>query len=259
MFKHSLEDYLYPSQEKLFKRLRKEYTKGAGIYYADMSFILVKGTTPIMLIAHLDTVHQSQPYDICKTSDGNIIMSPQGIGGDDRCGVYSICKAYDLSPQKPWLLFTCDEEIGGIGANTFVKCYKKHKLPYELDELKFLVEVDRRGANDAVYYDCENLEFEEYIFSFGFQTAIGSFSDISVIAPVLKVAAVNLSSGYYNAHTLHEYINRAELERTTKCVIEMVADAADKEFPRFEYHKNRDADKSIYLYPYNDDEWFYSK
>ena len=84
-------------------------------------------------------------------------------------------------------------------------------MPTELDALKFLVEIDRKGANDAVYYDCDNPDFEEYITGKGFQTAIGSFSDISLLAPELGVAAVNLSSGYYNAHTLHEFINVNEL------------------------------------------------
>ena len=53
--------------------------------------------------------------------------------------------------------------------------------------------------------------FEAYITGKGFTTAIGSFSDISLIAPELGVAAVNFSSGYYNAHTLHEFIDVNEL------------------------------------------------
>ena len=146
-------------------------------------------------------------------------MSPQGIGGDDRCGVYALVKSYELSPVKPYLLFTTDEETGAKGAKTFVKCLDQ--LP-ELKELKLIIEIDRRGRNDAVYYDCDNPDIEEYINSKGFVTDYGTFSDISVIAPALGIAAVNLSSGYYNAHQLHEYINRAELEATITKVVEIV-------------------------------------
>ena len=170
-------------------------------------------------------------------------MSPQGIGGDDRCGVYALVTAYRKSEVKPWLLFTCDEEIGGVGAEKFCEHHRKGKLPKELDGLKLLVEIDRKGEKDAVYYECGNEEFEEYITSKGFETEYGSFSDISVIAPELGVAAVNLSSGYYNAHTLHEYINRAHLNATIEKVIEIVADASAEDFPKYEYVNAWDDDR----------------
>ena len=188
-----------------------------------------------MLLAHLDTVHEKPVKHICMSFDKNILMSPQGIGGDDRCGVYAIVKAHEASPVKPWLLFTCDEEIGGVGADIFADNHSKGNLPTSLDTLKLLIEIDRKGSKDAVYYNCDNSEFEAYIISKGFVTAYGSFSDISIIAPELGVAAVNLSSGYYNAHTLHEYINRKQLEAVIRSIIGIIADAAKPDFPRYEY------------------------
>ena len=86
-----------------------------------------------------------------------------------------------------------------------------------------------------MYYDCDNPEFEAYITSKGFETQCGSLSDISLLAPALGVAAVNLSSGYYNAHTQHEYIDRKHLNATVKKVVEIVADAAKPDFPQYEY------------------------
>ena len=104
-----------------------------------------------------------------------------------------------------------------------------------MDTLKLIIEIDRRGSNDAVFYQCANLDFEKYITGKGFKVAQGSFSDISLIAPELGIAAVNLSSGYYNAHSLHEYIIRSELESTIEKVCEIVADAANPDFPKFVY------------------------
>jgi len=204
-----LEDFLRPTQKQLFKLLAKKF-KGKAIL-SKGNFILVRGTAPVMLVAHLDTVHTEPVRQICASKDGNILMSPQGIGGDDRCGVFALVKIYLSAQVKPWLLFTCDEEVGGLGAQQFCIAYSQRRLPNELDDLKFLVEIDRKGKNDAVFYDCDNPDFEAYITGNGFTTAIGSFSDISLIAPELGVAAVNLSSGYYNAHTLHEFINVNEL------------------------------------------------
>lgn len=228
-----LESFLRPDQKRLFEMLRNMF-KGRVIC-RKKAYVLVHGEAPILLVAHLDTVHEQPVLDICTSKDGNILMSPQGIGGDDRCGVYAICSAYELSKVKPWLLFTCDEEVGGVGADEFVSDHIKKKLPKGLDDLKLIVEVDRRGSRDAVYYDCDNEQFEDYITSKGFKTEYGSFSDISVIAPELGVAAVNLSSGYYNAHTLHEYIVRPQLEKTTLAVADIVEDASHEDFPKFEY------------------------
>lgn len=226
-----LEKFIKQTQKDLFGKLLNMFS-GQAIFCKE-HFILVKGAAPILLVAHLDTVHKHPVKNICTSADDNILMSPQGIGGDDRCGVYALVNAYESSAIKPYLLFTCNEEVGGVGAKTFVKCLDK--LPPELSNLKCIVELDRKGSRDAVYYDCDNPNFEKYITSKGFETAQGSFSDISVIAPALGVAAVNLSSGYYNAHTLHEYINRKELNSTLAKVIEIVSDSARQDFPRYEY------------------------
>lgn len=228
-----LEEFIYPTQTKLFDRLLSTY-RGRVAFVKD-AFILVRGVSPVLLVAHLDTVHDKAVETICASEDGNILMSPQGIGGDDRCGVYALASVYEAAPIKPWLLFTCDEEIGGLGADKFCLAHERGKLPDELDALKFIVEIDRRGANDAVFYDCDNPAFSAYVTGNGFETAYGSFSDISYIAPELSTAAVNLSSGYYYPHTLHEYINRSELEHTIDRVAEMVHDATRSEFPAFVY------------------------
>lgn len=229
----SLEDFLKPTQKELFARLRTRY-KGR-INACKNSYILVRGEAPVLLVAHLDTVHSEPVKQICKTRNGETLMSPQGIGGDDRCGVYALNAAYEQSEIKPWLLFTCDEETGGVGASVFCAKYRKGVLPKELNKLKLIIEIDRKGENDAVYYNCGNEDFENYITGKGFKTAFGSFSDISYVAPELGIAAVNLSSGYYNAHTLHEYINRKQLENTVKKVVEIIAESVNPEFPRYEY------------------------
>ncbi|MBO4780535.1 MAG: hypothetical protein J5497_07860 [Selenomonadaceae bacterium] len=161
------------------------------------------------------------------------MISPQGIGGDDRCGVFALCHIFHAAQVKPWLLFTCNEEVGGLGAKAFCLAHQQKQLPKDLDSLKFIIELDRKGKNDAVFYNCANPEFEQYITGKGFKTAQGSFSDISLIAPELGTAAVNLSSGYHNAHTRHEYINRAELNATIDKVIDIIDDV--HHLPRFEY------------------------
>lgn len=214
---------------QLFNRLTRRYEN--AIHEA-IKYILVPGEAPVLLVAHLDTAHLEKVETICRSS--KILMSPQGIGGDDRCGVYALVSIHEKAKKKPWLLFTCGEEIGGVGANRFIEAlYKDNELMERMRSMKLIIELDRKGKDEAVYYNCYCPELENYITSKGFHTDIGSYSDIVDIAPVLGVAAVNLSCGYYNAHTQHEYIVIPELENTIKVVTEIVNESDG--LPSFSY------------------------
>ena len=228
------------SQEQLFSILTSNFGKKA--IAKEGSYILVKGAAPILLVAHLDTVHKEGVREVCIDVEHRVMMSPQGIGGDDRCGVYGLLKVYNESPVYPWLLFTCDEEVGCIGARDFTRDYVNGLLPEcsGLSQVKFIVEIDRQGEKDAVYYDCANEDFEDFVTSYGFVTTPGLYSDISEIAPTLGIAAVNLSSGYYKANTTSEYIMLDHLEWTIERVKEMVIASCRKEVGHFEYIDSMD-------------------
>lgn len=185
-------------------------------------FLYAPGTVPVLLVAHLDTVHREKPEIICFSEDGRFLMSPQGIGGDDRCGVYMILRI--VQSANCHVLFCEDEETGGNGARAFTESRLRLNVNY-------IVEMDRRGENDAVFYGCDNPGFTDFVLSFGFQEKQGSFSDISLVAPYLKTAAVNLSAGYYNEHRPHECIDMMAVENNIRRVVHMVQ--ADTEHFRF--------------------------
>ena len=169
-------------------------------------YLYVKGDIPIMLVAHMDTVFANPPKDVLYDKNTDIIYNPSGgLGGDDRCGIYIILKL--LSDYRPYVLFTEDEEIGLVGAK---KAAKKIERP----NIKYIIEFDRKGKNDCVFYYCGNKEFMDYIQSFGFEKSYGSKSDISILGPSWDIASVNLSSGYYNAHKKNEYIIFNDLRET---------------------------------------------
>lgn len=191
-------------------------------------FLYAEGDAPYMLVAHLDTVHQKSPSIICYSDDRNYIMSPYGIGGDDRCGVYIILSLLNRLPFKPYLLFTMGEEKGGLGARAYIDYMCEQE---DIPELKYIVEYDRKGNKDCVFYQCDNKDFTEFVEGFGFKTAHGSFTDISVIAPEFGVAAVNLSSGYYNPHTQHEVVCVSDMENVIDASLKMLC----TECEQFEY------------------------
>ena len=221
-------EILTKSQVELFQFLKKYYGKKV-LNSRSGKYLVIKGNVPVLMVAHLDTVHKETVKTICKSK--NILMSPQGIGGDDRCGVYALMRVYEERPNKPYLLFTCDEEIGGIGADAFAKDWLYGKISPELDMMNFMIEVDRKGFLEAVYYSCDNPYFEDFISSFGFITDWGTYSDIESLMPIMGIAGVNLSAGYYNPHTIGEYINLEHLEAT----IDRVKEILEGDLPMFEY------------------------
>jgi hypothetical protein len=137
--------------------------------------------------------------------------------------IFEVIKKHNCS-----VLFCEDEEIGAIGAEKFLESKVSNGL-----EFNYIIEFDRKGNDDAVFYDCDNKEFEEFITQKFYTTAYGTFSDISTLAPALGCAAVNLSCGYYKAHTKDEYVVFPEMIAS----IEAACDILDRttEDDKFEY------------------------
>ncbi len=220
----TFEEILHMRQKEL-KHFLAAYLKEQGyLVERQNGFLYARGEIPVLLVAHLDTVHQEKPSIICRSEDRRYMMSPQGIGGDDRCGVYMILQI--LKEVRCHVLFCEDEETGGRGARAFAGSGIAVDVNY-------IVEMDRRGNNDAVFYSCDNPEFTEFVCSFGFEEASGSFSDISVIAPYLKTAAVNISAGYYNEHRQHEMIDCKAMENNIRRITQM-ATVQTEHFPYME-------------------------
>ena len=210
----------------LLKVLTKKYGEKNITLYDNNIF--AKGTVPITLIAHLDTVFLHPPVDFYYDQEQKVLWSPDGLGADDRAGVYAILEIISKTKNnKPSVLFCRDEETGCLGATSFVE---KFKSP--LTETKYLIELDRRGKNDCVFYDTDNPEFIKYIESFGFKEASGTYSDVLEIGSAWKVPGTNLSVGYYDEHSHAEHLKVEELEDTIRKVVKMIN---EKNIPNFEY------------------------
>ena len=208
-----LKQILQLSQKELKNHLEDTLQESGYQTINRKGFLYAPGDVPVLLVAHLDTVHQEKPEIICFSGDGRFLMSPQGIGGDDRCGVFMILQI--IQDVKCHVLFCEDEETGGNGARAFTQSGFKMNVNY-------IVEMDRRGGNDAVFYECANPDFTDFVLSFGFEEKAGSFSDISVLAPYLETAAVNISAGYHNEHRLHECIDMLAVENNIRRIGQMI-------------------------------------
>lgn len=217
-------------------------------------YLYAVGTIPVALVAHMDTVFTDTPTDwsIFHDTEKGVYWSPYGLGADDRAGVFAILKILQQG-YRPSVILTLGEEKGGLGAQHFVQDYP---MPVE-KKLNFLIELDRRGYNDCVFYQCDNDDFVDFITQFGFELDTGSFSDISFICPAWKIAGVNLSVGYYNEHSEIEFLLETTLIRTI-FLTEKILEAADLLDKPFEYIEAVIYDKEFFekflAYPGEDEE-----
>lgn len=231
----------------LVSKLKEE---GYQEIVSEDGFLYAKGTEPVLLTAHLDTVHKKRIktfYEAIDSEGVRTVYSPEGIGGDDRCGVFMILQL--IKEHKCSVLFCEDEEVGGVGSDKFIKT----KFLEDLKELNYMIELDRKGKKDAVFYFCDNDEFLEFVTeNTGYKEDWGSFSDISVLAPVAGIAAVNLSCGYYNAHTTSEYVVLEHMFDTIIAVKRMLNAEGQKQFEYIESYYSgyveRDYCEEIGLY-----------
>ena len=236
----------YILKQYVYEQLKETHE---NVFYKD-GFVYAEGKLPMLLVAHMDTVHKKLPKKIIWKNGA--FSSPNGIGGDDRCGIFmilEIIKQYNCS-----VLFCEDEEIGGVGAEKFIGTKLADGL---VGKFNYIIEFDRKGKDDAVYYNCDNPDFENFISADGFySTSYGSFSDISTVAPFLKAAAVNLSCGYYKAHTNEEYVVWNEMINSMEAAKMILARTTMED--KFEYIEGKYSSNwyNYYGYGYGYDDYY---
>lgn len=242
------------SQKALKNHIKQKLQSTHGEIMSGDGYVFAQGKFPVLLMAHLDTVHKKLPNIIEYDEAQDVISSPNGIGGDDRCGVYMIFKI--LKKYNCSVLFCEDEEVGCVGADKFVQTVLARQLSFN-----YIIEFDRANANDAVFYQCANDDFEKFITKEFYKKQYGSFTDICEVAPVVGCAAVNLSCGYYKAHTTSEYVVLSEMERSIVEACKILERTTEND--KFEYIESY-SNYGYYggpraLYDYDDDEYYTSK
>lgn len=212
--------------------LKKIFTEDRCIITEAYSVAL--GDIPVGLVAHLDSVFEETKvyknlihlyYDQRK----RVAFCPGTGGFDDAAGIFGILKLLTKG-YRPTIIFTTDEELCCKGVQQLVKDIPNCPVP-----LKYIIELDRQGQDDAVFYDCDNRDFIDYIEEKLFNFNVGSYSDISVIGPAWGIACVNLSIGYLDEHSYREILRTDWFEETIEKVENLLSLATRKDVPSFKY------------------------
>ena len=182
------------------------------------NIIVVKGDADWYpcVIAHLDTVHNIVPelklYQT-QTGDDHTVLYAKcgkkktGIGGDDKCGIFSLLYVLERFEVIKCVFFT-KEEAGCRGSAQIDLTL--------LDDVGYVIQLDRWGRKDFICTDTDydfvsekfNADLKELKEQFGYVDASGLITDaVKLFRRDIGVCCINLSCGYYQHHSASEKID----------------------------------------------------
>ena len=168
------------------------------------------------LVAHIDQVQSiySRDFQAIETKDIIFGYSPknkrlEGLGADDKNGVW-VCLKCLMKYENIKVAFFTGEEVGCIGSS-------KANMDFFKD-VRFVIQCDRRGSNDLIASICSTeIASKEFIEAtgheaFGYHLEEGMMTDVLTLKENgLQVSAVNMSCGYYDPHSDHEFTVKRDL------------------------------------------------
>jgi len=225
-------------REKKMRKFLKKQAKACGatsiVQDEHGNILITKGVSATYpcLASHIDQVQEDHSKDFRVFEHGDICfgysaksMAQQGLGADDKNGIF-ICleclRKYDVLK----VAFFAGEEIGCIGSSAVDLTFFK--------DCRFIVEPDRMNGNDLITSmsvgDVCSDEFIKAIGAedFGYVEEVGSITDVGeLVERGVGISCLNLSCGYYHAHTSGEVTKLSELENCLRFVEHIVETCTD--------------------------------
>ena len=183
------------------------------------------------VVAHTDTVHRDQQdlilngeYITIKnllTSEGkNKLIGwnsknniPTGIGGDDKCGVY-ICLKLLLEFDKIKAAFFVEEETGMHGSKVADKDFFKdvgYAIQFDAPTNNWFSKtlLGDNLWNEEFFSDIKPVLDENNINKISHDP----YTDVYQLKKKFKICCAVFPTGYYNQHSVHEYVIPEETEQ----------------------------------------------
>lgn len=201
-------------------------------------------------VSHMDTVAGcDEEYRKKAFIVDNILFKVGAVlGGDDRAGINLIINHL----EKINFILTTDEEIGCVGASALSR---NEEFKEDIENICAFIEIDRKGNSDvigALHGYCEKDFSDEILKVLPTHTDVrGVLTDIDRFIHLKP--GVNISAGYYNAHTEDEYLDIEYFNYLNSKIIELSNITGDFELPkpRNQYVYTGRKNKSAYLYGYS--------
>lgn len=192
------------------------------------------------MVAHTDTVHHFEDEIMVKEQmlpnrqgDNKLSLkgynpqgNPVGIGGDDKCGVFgALISLRDLPHLKA--AFFVSEEIGCLGS--------KAASPHFFADVAYAIQLDapsnymvtevcsgvRLFDRESDFYKIVNEVLSQKFEYHEFQSH--PYTDVSQLKKKFNFSCINFSCGYYNYHTINEYVVVEDLENSIMTSHEIIS------------------------------------
>ena len=189
--------------------------------------------TPLVA-AHMDQVGSKPLKKLSYNKELKALYGNVNIGADDKNGIWIILNLLKTKKDLSFI-FSDQEEAGGNIDEIF------YKLDDELiKSIKYCLVFDRRNGSDIIgtINNYCNADFENDIAKIGkdfnYKISSGIWSDCDIISN--WVPCINLSCGYYRAHSDQEYTVIDELLNSFKFGSKII-DTLDKTYERVDHMK----------------------
>jgi len=233
------------SEKKMRRFLRKIANEcGADSVETDKNgnLLIIKGKSETYpcLAAHMDQVQRNHSKDFKVFEHNDIVfayssksMSQQGLGADDKNGIF-VCleclRKYDVLK----VAFFVGEEVGCQGSgNVDLEFFK---------DCRFIVQPDRKGGHDLITdMFCGDVCSDDFVKAlgaeqFGYKHDSGSITDVGeLVERGVGISCLNLSCGYYDAHTDEEVTSLSELENCLNFVEHIIETCTDVYHFEYDY------------------------
>lgn len=188
-----------------------------------------KSDTYPCIVAHIDQVVSKHSSDFKAIETRDIILGysmkdrmTQNLGADDKNGVWIALKCLEKYDTLK-VAFFVEEETGCGGS-------KNADMGF-FNDCRFVIQCDRRGSSDLVTsIGFTDLCSEEFISDiepekYGYIEKEGMMTDVLTLKENgLGISCVNVSCGYYEPHSEHEYTVKKDLQKCLRFVEHIIED-----------------------------------
>ena len=192
-----------------------------------------------LLSAHMDQVQARPCTQVLQRAKGSIWASATGLGADDKNGIWIVLELLKRTPDLNFV-FSVEEECMGAALEELLA------IPENADFLKASVPYglvfDRKGWGDIIGADncycvpeMENdLQLLSECTGFGYRACAGVYSDADRLNAY--ISCVNLSCGYFSAHSEDEYTLIPALENALEFAAAIIENCT-KKYPAPEFRR----------------------
>lgn len=199
------------------------------------NLLVEKRTTDVEFVpafaSHMDEVNSLQTgRSIIDLGNVLVGINPKtgksaGCPGDDGVGLYICLEMLRILDDVKCAFFIA-EEVGCVGSSAV-------DLKF-FDDAIFVLQADRRDASDFITHtngtSVSSKDFQDMVKThldmYDFKVCEnGSSTDVGkLVTRGVGICCANLSSGYYNAHSLEEKVCKSDVENTMNMMYKIATD-----------------------------------